>query len=518
MKMGTRRHRMGIMAVLAALLVLSGCFSGNDRPKTAPLGERDSEKHSGTRGSANTLRIGILTGEAGDRYYREAYTDIYEYMHPELNIEIVPAVDTSRYRYLDPDSDQYRSEAPLDALEKLTEGDNPVDVLILDPETLRAAIQHGWTERLTPFMEKTGEKEEEFAPAVIDGLKELADGELHALAPEYTSSALYYNVDWFERGKIKLPEDGLTWDEAFALARAASGEDAEGEPVYGLSFTQTLAEDPLWAIRVYTDPLGLSTFDSKKAEMTVNTPQWLEAWTKLAEMTRQEALPLHLRPESEPDRYDPFGGDLFLSGNAAMVIADSSYAADLQTASRNAEQIDGFDSFEWETVTLPVHPGREGIGAGIKLGDTFSIAASSDKQETAWAFIRFVTGEQMQAMELHDPYRMPSRLSAIAQEAETYGYRGEAFTQLRPAEPIAEREEKIVQENPQLWQISDSGRQLFQRVLQGELPAKQALEQWENDGRRWLKGPFTEDGTLTFGEPSPWNGILGFAVLTTKKS
>ncbi|NGZ73905.1 extracellular solute-binding protein [Saccharibacillus alkalitolerans] len=510
MKRGTGLSRKGMAAALAALLFLPGCFSED---KGQPLAEkREKEAAGGLSGgephAANTLRIGILTGEAGDRYYRETYTDIYEYNHPELNIEIVPAVDTARYRYLDPDSEHYQEEDPLDELKKLTEGEHPVDVLILDPEALRRATQNGWTEPLASYMESTGESEEEFAPAVIGGLKDLGGGELHALAPDYASSALYYNVDWFERSGVKPPEDGMTWDEAFARARAASGENESGAHVYGLSFTQAPAEDPLWAIRTYTEPLGLSTFDLQTEEMTVDTPEWLDVWTKLADMTRQGAVPLDLKPETDPDSYDPFGGDLFLSGRAAMTIADSSYAGNLQTAARNAERIERFDPFRWKTVALPVHPGRESIGAGVKLGDTFSIVSSSSHKAEAWDFIRFATGERIQAMGLHDTYRMPSRLKAIAREAEENGYRSEAFTRLRPAEPIAEREDRAVQDNPQLWQIGDSGRKLFQRVLQGELPVKQALEQWENDGRRWLKGPFTEDGTLTFGAPPPPGGPL----------
>ncbi|WP_037289844.1 ABC transporter substrate-binding protein [Saccharibacillus sacchari] len=509
----------GVAAALTALFLLPGCFSaGSEQPSVeAPEEGVSSGVKSEESEVANTLRIGIVTGEAEDRYYRETYTDIYEYMHPELDIEIVPAIDTTRYRYLDPDSEQVRTRVPLEELQKLTEGKASVDVLILDAEMLRSAVDKGWTQPLAPYMEKTGEAEQEFAPAVINGLKDLGGGQLYALTPDYASSALYYNVDWFERHNVKPPEDGMTWDEAFALARAASGEDEEGATTYGLSFTPTLAEDPLWAIRAYTEPLGLSTFDLESEEMKVDTPQWLELWTELADMTKQEAIPLALRAATDPEKYDPFGGDLFLGEKAAMTIADSSYASDLQTAARNAQRISGFDPFEWKTVTVPVHPGKEDIGASVKLGDTFSIVSSSTRKDEAWEFIRFVTGERVQAMELHDPYRMPSRLDAIASEAEKYGYRSDAFTKLRPAEPIAEREDQAVQANPQLWQIGDAGRQLFQRVLEGQIPAKQALEQWENEGRRWLKGPFTDEGTLTFGTESPqWQTLL--SLLNSKTS
>lgn len=496
----------GITAALTALFLLPGCFSaGSEQPSAKVPEEVSGGVKSGESEAEDTLRIGIVTGEAEDRYYRETYTDIYEYMHPELNIEIVPAIDTTRYRYLDPDSEPVRTQVPLDELQKLTEGNSSVDVLILDSEMLRSAADRGWTQPLAPYMQKTGESEKEFAPAVINGLKALGGGELYALTPDYASSALYYNVNWFERSNVKPPEDGMTWDEVFALARAASGEDEEGNAAYGLSFTQTLAEDPLWAIRAYTEPLGLSTFDLESEEMTVNTPQWLELWTKLADMTGQGAIPLALRPATDSENYDPFGGDLFLGEKTAMTLADSSYASDLQTAARNAKRISGFDPFEWKTVTLPVHPGKEDIGSGVRLGDTFSIVSSSTHKDEAWEFIRFVTGERVQAMELHDPYRMPSRLDAIASEADKYGYRSEAFTKLRPAEPIAEREDQAVQDDPQLWQIGDTGRRLFQRVLEGKVPVQQALEQWENEGRRWLKGPFTDEGTLTLGTPlSRW--------------
>ncbi len=506
MKRWTRTSWAGIAAALAALLLLPGCFSEEKQGQPEASASDNEAAGGGARQQEQTagkLRIGILTGESQDRYYREAYTDIYEYMHPEWDIEIVPAVDTSRYRYLDPDSENVEAKAPIEELRKLTEGENPVDVLILDSETLRAASQNGWTEPLASYMEQSGVKEEEFAPGVIGGLKDLSGGELHALAPEYASSALYYNVDWFEKNQVKPPEDGLSWEQAFALARAAGGQSDQGQPVYGLSFTPTLAEDPLWGIRAYTEPLGIRTFDLQAEEMTVNTPEWLDVWSVLTEMTRQGALPLDQRPGSAPDAYDPFGGDLFLGGKTAMTVADSSYAADLQTAMNNADRIEGFKPFRWRTVELPTHPGREELGAGVKLGDTFAITAASTRKSQAWDFVRFVTSEQVQAMGLHDPYRMPSRLNVIAHEAEVYGYRAEAFTRLRPAEPIAEREDEAVQHNTQLWQISDAGRQLFLRVLRGDIPAKQGLEQWENEGRRWLKGPFTEDGTLTFGEPPP---------------
>ncbi len=506
MKRGIGPFWTGIAAALTALLLLPGCFSGENRSQPEASASENDTAGGGTRQQEQTagkLKIGILTGKTNDRYYREAYTDIYEYMYPGIDIEIIPAVDTSRYRYLNPDSADAEKKAPIEELRKLTEGDDPVDVLILDSETLRAASTNGWTEPLTSYMAESGEQEADFAPAVIEGLKQAGGGELHALAPEYASSALYYNADWFEKNNVKPPEDGLSWEEAFALARAASADDKGGKPVYGLSFTTTLAEDPLWGIRAYTEPLGLGTFDLEAEEMTVNTPEWLSVWSDLADMTRQGALPLAQRPATDPEAYDPFGGDLFLGGTAAMTIADSSYAGDLQTAMQNADRIEGFEPFEWRTVELPTHPGKEGIGAGVKLGDTFSIVSSSARKSQAWDFIRFVTSESVQEMGLHDPYRMPSRLQAIAREAETYGYRAEAFTRLRPAEPIAEREEEAVQHHPQLWQIGDTGRQLFLRVLRGELPAKQALEQWENDGRRWLKGPFTEDGTLTFGDPAP---------------
>ncbi|MCQ4086082.1 ABC transporter substrate-binding protein [Saccharibacillus sp. JS10] len=505
-----------IAAALATVILLPGCFSGGSEQ---PSGKTPSKPSNGIEqkpsNEQGTLRIGILTGAADDRYYRETYTDIYEYMNPDLNIEIVPAIDTDRYRYLDPDAQDYKKETPLSELQKLADGQ--VDVWILDPEMLRSVTQKGWAEPLAPYMQRTGESESDFAPAAINGLKDLGDGELYALTPDYASSALYYNVDWFEKNNVKLPEDGMTWDEAFALARAASGEDEQGEPLYGLSFTQTLEEDPLWAIRAYTDPLGLSTFDLESEQMTVDTPEWLDAWTVLTNLSQQGAIPLALRPGTDPDHYDVFGGDLFLGEKTAMTIADSSYAANLQTATRNADRIPDFKPFRWGTVTLPVHPGKEGIGSGVQLGDTFSIASSSTHKEQAWEFIRFVTSERIQEMGLHDVYRMPSRLQAIDLEAEERGYRSQAFTQLRPSEPIAKREEEAVQSNSQLWQIGNTGKELFQRVLQGQISPKQALEQWENDGSRWLKGPFTDDGTLTFVDPLSPN-IQVLQLQDSKKS
>ena len=75
------------MAVLLGLSVLSACTQGS---------QSDNQEE-------RVLRIATMQGWGGeDEWLRQQFTELYEFANRNVKIEIVPAVDMSRYQYGNP--------------------------------------------------------------------------------------------------------------------------------------------------------------------------------------------------------------------------------------------------------------------------------------------------------------------------------------------------------------------------------------------------------------------------------
>lgn len=138
------------------------------------------------------LRIGVLYGSYDDSYFRQQYTDVYEFTHQNVRIEVVPAIDQSQYRYQD-NSQPYVQPDYLDNMKKIMTGSNPVDVVVTDTSVLNQLIKENMVKQLDPLIQEDKFDTSDYVPAVIDGIKDLGEGSLYALTPSFSSSALFYN-------------------------------------------------------------------------------------------------------------------------------------------------------------------------------------------------------------------------------------------------------------------------------------------------------------------------------------
>ncbi|MBU5674715.1 ABC transporter substrate-binding protein [Paenibacillus brevis] len=490
-----------IGSVLLSSMVVMGLLAGCTGGKSA---QQQEEK---------VLRIGVLYGSTDDSYFRQQYTDIFEYANSNITIEIVPAIDQNQYRYND-GSEPYVQPDYLESMKKIMTGSNPVDVVVADTSTLKQLIAENLLKQLDPLVQEDKFDTTDYVPSVIEGIKDLGDGNLYALTPSFSSSALFYNKKLFTDAGVTPPTDKMTWDEVFDKARlVAKGEG--NDRIYGFAFNRYKGNDPYWDMQNnYLNTLQLKTFDDKAETMTVDTPQWTKVWETVSKLAKDEIIPNNNNMDySEP--WTAISSDLFLSGKVAMTVAESYYINEIADANNNVSKIKNFTAVDWDVVTVPVHPEKPDVGGNIWLNNTFSINSSAPNADSAWEFIKFINGEEFAKLKSRsNSYEMVSRKSYI-QPKQGLDYNVQAFYLLKPIPPTDSKLDSLMMEKQGLYSVTNMGRNYFQEVLENKKTPAEALKAWSEKGNTMLqeiklnpKTMFQEDGTPFVPEDTGNTGVI----------
>jgi len=464
----TRVLSVGLTAALGAS-VLSACAQ-----------QAGSEEDTTER----TLRIATLSGYGSDdEWFRQQYTELFEFANPNITIEIVPAVDYSKINW----NAGEQAPNPQEELKKMMQGPNPPDLVALDLSYLPDLINENLLKPLDPLITADKFDTSKIVPTVIEGIKEAApDGKLYALAPLFSSTALFYNKKLFMEAGVPFPTDGMTWDQIFDLARqVARGEGNERK--FGFAFTNYQYSDPFWEMSAYTQPLQLSYYDPSGDKMAVDTDSWEKVWRTIADLQQEGIIPGQPNYEEMPMReYNgPYDWDNFLSGRLAMVIGYYYFVNELINANRTAETDENYDGVDWDVVTMPVHPEYPGIGGSISLQAMMGINANAQNPDDAWKFLKFLNGDDWARLKSRSQSTLVSNMDYVKPK-EGMDFNISAFYQLKPA-PVVTNDNDMWNRYPNLYMVQSIGQQKFQEVLRGEKEVRQALKEWQAEGDAMLE-------------------------------
>ncbi|HZG78749.1 MAG TPA: extracellular solute-binding protein [Paenibacillus sp.] len=445
-----------------------------------------SPKEAQTDDTERVLRIATLQGfGSDDQWFRQQFTELFEFANPNVKIEIIPAVDNSMYQYRTEPMKPEDQPDPMEEMKKLMQGDNPPDLVMLDLNSLSELVNENLLMPLDPFITADKFDTTKIVPTVLDGIKESApDGKLYALAPLFSSSALFYNKKMFTDAGVAFPTDGMTWDQVFELARQLSGGEGENQK-YGFSFSTYQGGDSFYEMSMYTQPLELSYYDQTGDKMAVDSDSWENVWKKIVDLRKQKIIPgppnYEQMPMKEPG---PFDWDNFLSGRVAMSISSYYYINELINANKQAETNDKLEPIDWDVVTLPTHEQAPGIGGQIYMDGMMGINAKAQNDEDAWEFLKFVNGDDWARLKSRSQSTLVSNKDYL-QPKEGLNYNIGAFYQLKPA-PIQD-EMEIYRKYPNIYMVQSIGQQKFQEVLEGKKEVRQALKEWQTEGDAMLQ-------------------------------
>ncbi|WP_199613648.1 ABC transporter substrate-binding protein [Paenibacillus alkalitolerans] len=397
-----KRAKLRIIAVLAFSMLVACSSGGAPKQVLAPLAE----------GEEVTIKVTYWD----ENIFYQHFGNLFIAQHPNIDIEVV----STRGLY-SPDKD--RSEAMKELIEK----EQP-DVLLLDDYLLEPLIKEGMLYELDPVMEQDGFALKGILPSAIEKIRRHGDGKLFGLAPTFSSYVIYYNKSLFEEHGVPLPKDGMTWEETLQLAERFPVDGSEEERVYGL---EAFGGSTYYYFLRFGMDQGLSYLDTANKKVTLNTDSWKQAAETALRFQRSKAI--YVEKPFNPKQGETYDNHLrrdpFLTGRLAMKMTGSWYMNQLKEAK---DRFGEKSAYEWDVVTIPVHPDNPTETNYFNLSDIFSINAKSANLRAAWEFVKYVNSDTMAKITARSPIfgGLPVRTEHIRNDE---GKHMEAFYSLKPS-------------------------------------------------------------------------------------
>lgn len=465
-----------------------------------------------------TLKVLAYTYQFND------FAPLYTLTHDDVELELVPL--DSKIQELYREYDQKMRDDPeasvkfdvRELYETLLTGPDAPDVVIVDEGTFKYLMQKGLLASLDGYIQKDKFDLDGLAPVVLDMLRSPEDGGLYGLSPGFISTVLAYNKDRFDAMNVPYPEDGMTWDELFALSESVAGEK-DGQPFYGLSMSNALGSisgEPFMLVELILkqEGKGLEITD-EKTPPALDTPEREALWEKMKDLIQrnvvapsyyeriqpkirgmdstmgEEALPddaaMGVEDKLLPPEYSgPFADDDFISERTAMQLM-SYYNFRQMLDLQNNKLYFGDDwsgiNFSWDIATFPTSNDDSAGGILVNLSTVYAINANAQQPALAWDLIQFVHSDKVtKARQQTDTFSLFSRV-AYNKKPEYDGYHIEAFWNGQPFRDLTNdpitgymgggADNALVERYYQAYEALRSG---FQTMIKDDLSAKEALE------------------------------------------
>lgn len=330
-----------ILAVMVCSLLVVACSPNKETVKY----ESDPEM---------TATLKVLTN-ADTKYFMESEGDLFNVKYPNIEIQFV--------RYT-PDN-----------IDKVIEEEKP-EIFILTLDEYKEYLQNNRLFDLDVLFSNDAFQLEGIHPEIVNYLRQIGNGKLYGLPTEFTNQAVYYNKDLFDKYGIPYPQDGMTWEELFQLAKRFPAEDG----VYGLYMNfSNLVDDLAWR-------RGLNPINTKEMKVTLNTASYKEIFEMILDAYESKAITL-----PDLDRFEVY--DPFITGESAMIVDYNEYIKNHINWAK-AEQGSKFN-LNWELASGPVEESSRDISPHFTITGIYAINAESEQKQAAWEFIKFASSEEL---------------------------------------------------------------------------------------------------------------------------
>ena len=260
------------------------------------------------------------------------------------------------------------------------------DILMLSQEQYEKYAAEGRIVSLESFVTRDKFDLEGMIPGVVDLLREKGGGELYGLSPTFTSRAIYYNKDLFDRFGIEYPTDRMSWEDLFNLAARFPTDGSDEDRIYGLSIGTT---DLHQIGQQIGGTMGLRLVNPADKRVSLDTDSWVRAYEIALNAIRSGTLYQEDYSDfpSGMSYQDFLLRDPFIAGKVAMSLNHSYLLEQIREAANSSPDR---AVKNWDIVTLPVDPANPEFSYEFSLGNIYAINAESPNREAAWEFIRYI--------------------------------------------------------------------------------------------------------------------------------
>jgi multiple sugar transport system substrate-binding protein len=476
------RKKSGLLiGALVLVVALSGCMSGGKK-NNAAFGSLSRE-------DKGTLKVAYFDEQAFNMQYGNAF----QAMFPNIQLEVVSTQSV------------FDAADPVTEMEKLLDEQKP-DAIYLTEEQYAALAKKGKLYDLDAVIKQDDFDLDSFLPSVIGLLKANGGGKLYGLSPDFTSQALYYNKDMFDKYGIPNPKDGMSWEEVIQLASRFPVKKDGNDALNGL-FQSSDATNPAELIRTIGEAKGLLFADADAKTVSIDTPEWKSIFQLVTDGYKTGAISMPSDGGSGQG-----GGSMtmrgmggkktfrigpdsmrFMTGQAAMAIdgpmlKDMMGDKNLKGGGGPGISVKGGDGgggpsplkdINWDVVTVPTDPSQPDVTGSFHLESVFSINASSENLPAAWEFLKYANGEQL----AKSNSKMSPTLSArTAYKTEVEGKNMDAFYAL------GANEQSLLQTLPNGFakSFADLASEQIKKVVDGTQSVDEALKNIQTQGQDLL--------------------------------
>ncbi|MNH93709.1 Bacterial extracellular solute-binding protein [compost metagenome] len=341
--MGKRLLRCLAVVILVSIL-LTACSS---TPKQTIQYEADSQMQA-------TITVMYSGGPETFNYY---HGNLFHAKYPNIEVKVIGF-------WTD--------------VEKVLEEQKP-DVLLLPYADYVKFMDEGKLYDLNNMITDDAFNLEGINQDIIGFLRDSGGGKLYGLPPYFENEALFYNKDLFDKYQVPYPEDGMTWEEVFQLAKRFPKED-------GVSGFFT---DHISTLRYrMEESQGLQRVNPKEMKMTVNTGSYKKMFETLVDAHQSNALEIK---DYGWDRYDPF-----ITGKSAMTM-DYYYYLNNKIYAVKTERGDDFH-LNWDVATAPVGESNREAAPFFRIHGIYAVNANTSEAQAAWEFVKFINSEEVAKM------------------------------------------------------------------------------------------------------------------------
>ncbi|WP_372630863.1 ABC transporter substrate-binding protein [Cohnella sp.] len=400
-----KKYLVTLLSLMLVLGLLSACGGGGKKEgELAPLGKDEEAK------------IKVMFWDSN--YFFQEYGNMFATQFPNVEIEV--ANMQSMYS-------QDATETMEERFNKFLDEHKP-DVLLLQGGEYEKLAQDGKLFALDSVIEQDKFETEGIHPAILKMLREQGGGKLYGLSPEFSSSALFYNVDLFKKHGVEPPKDSMSWEEVFELAKRFPTDGDKDSKVYGLSMDSYSSLSNL--IQMIGSGQELRMLSADGSSFNIETDSWRKVFQSAIDAAKSGALYV----PTEEDRSfnfttmeEMYQRNLFVMGRSAMAVK-SSY--EVQQIIQAKEQLKNVTPVNWGIVTAPVDPNNRNQSSYFSLGSIFAVSSSSANPRAAWEFIKYINGDPFAKLKSKSLYG--SLLSRTKHNPDKDGRSMEPFYKLEP--------------------------------------------------------------------------------------
>jgi multiple sugar transport system substrate-binding protein len=363
-------------------------------------------------------------------------------------------------------------------------GEEP-DVFVSDSITYEKLAADARLMDLDPLIQQDEFDTAGIYEPVLTALREQGNGKLYGLAPEFSTYAMFFNIDLFRKYGVELPRNQMSWEEVMMLAQRFPAGDGGEQAIYG--FQSGNGEGIYDLIRRMGDTLGLSMV-SADHKLVLQSKGWEGVFRIVNEAYRNGSL------------FIPKGGtqleraiqesftenDLFLNGRSAMRLGNAAYLLQIDIATNQTKKT---KPFQWGVVTVPVNPANPEAIDPLSLSTIFAVNVKSEKKRAAWEIVKYINSEiyaKINSKTMFDG-SLPTR-QAYAKKTEDMMV--DPFYALKPSVKVWTRDQTPAGFDHAFGPLVE---EQMQSVFEGNLSFEEAMRTLQDQGQSILNDAIAQD-------------------------